>query len=194
MDDSHEGTLHSRLNPGGSRTLSRFDDVGADVRLRARLAMKRAFVGVIHGGESDDRSESGGETVVYSGDESSTGETELLYQLQDGRIGGCADGDSIPDPFDPPNRVAIFMAGTQPALHSSTAAAMISGSTAATAVGAGGPVRPPAQVLSDFFDALATLMPEVNPARSVNRALSRTSAPTSLRRLSVRDLPGLSLS
>ena len=98
--------------------------------------MKRAFVGVIHGGEPEDRSESGGETVVYSGDESSTEETESLYQLQDGRIGGCSDGDSIPDPFDPPNRVAIFMAGTQPALHSSTATA--------TAAGAGGPVRPPA--------------------------------------------------
>ena len=106
--------------------------------------MKRAFVGVIYGGESEDRSESGGETVIYSGEESSTGETESLYQLQDGRIGGCSDGDSIPDPFDLPNRVVIFMAGTQLALHSSTAAAMISGSTAATAAGAGGPVRPPA--------------------------------------------------
>ena len=31
-------------------------------------------------------------------------------------------------------------------------------------------------------------------ARSVNRALSRTSAPTSSKRLSVRDLPGSSLS
>ena len=38
MDDSHEGTLHDRLNPGRSRTLSRLDDVGADVRLRARFA------------------------------------------------------------------------------------------------------------------------------------------------------------
>ena len=37
VDDSHEGTLHDRLNPGKSRTLSRLDDVGADVRLRARL-------------------------------------------------------------------------------------------------------------------------------------------------------------
>ena len=71
---------------------------------------------------------------------------------------------AIPDPFDLPNRVAIFMAGTQLALHSSTAAAMISGSAAATAAGAGGPVRPPAQVLSDLFDAWATLMAEVNPA------------------------------
>ena len=41
---------------------------------------------------------------------------------------------------------------------------MISGSAAATAARAGGPVRPPAQVLSDLFDALATLMVEVNPA------------------------------
>ena len=31
-------------------------------------------------------------------------------------------------------------------------------------------------------------------ARSANRALSRTSAPTSSKRLSMRDLPGLSLS
>ena len=38
MDASHEGMLHGRLSPGGSRTLIRFDDVGADVRLRARLA------------------------------------------------------------------------------------------------------------------------------------------------------------
>ena len=56
------------------------------------------------------------------------------------------------------------MAGTQPALHSSTAAAMISGSAAVAAAGAGGPVRPLDQVLSDLFDALATLMAEVNPA------------------------------
>ena len=87
--------------------------------------MKRAFVGFINGAESE--SVSDGETVVYSEGESSTGETESLYQLQDGRFGGCSDGDSIPDPFEPPNRVAIFMAGTQPTLQSSTAAAMISG-------------------------------------------------------------------
>ena len=29
--------LHGRFNPGGSRTLSRLDEVGADVRLRARF-------------------------------------------------------------------------------------------------------------------------------------------------------------
>ena len=38
MDDSHEGTLHDRLDPGRSRTLSCFDEVGADVRLGARFA------------------------------------------------------------------------------------------------------------------------------------------------------------
>ena len=119
-------------------------------------------MGFINGAESE--SVSNGETVVYSDGESSTGETESLYQLQDGRFGGCSDVDSIPDPFDPPSRVAIFMAGTQPAQHSSTAAAMISGSVAATTAGVGGPVRSPAQVLSDLFDALATLLAEVNPA------------------------------
>src|SRR3954469_10539615 len=126
---------------------------------RVKLAVKRAFVGVIHGGNYEDGSESGGETIVYSGDESSTGETESLYQVHDGRIGGCSDGNSIPDPSDLPSRVGIFMAGTQAAPHSSTAAAMVSGSTAA---GAGGSVRPPAQVLSDLFDALAALMAEAN--------------------------------
>ena len=70
---------------------------------RVKPAMKRAFVGVIHRVESEDRSESGGETVVYSGNESSTGETESLYQLHDGRIGGYSNGDSIPDPTEPLN-------------------------------------------------------------------------------------------
>ena len=56
------------------------------------------------------------------------------------------------------------MAGTQPVQHSSTAAAMISGSATTTAAEAGGHVRPPAQVLSNLLDALATLLPaEVNP-------------------------------
>ena len=38
MDESNKGTLHGGLNPGGSCTLSRLDDVGVDVRLRARFA------------------------------------------------------------------------------------------------------------------------------------------------------------
>ena len=37
VDDSNEGTLHGRFSLGRSRTLSRFDEVGADVRLRPRL-------------------------------------------------------------------------------------------------------------------------------------------------------------
>ena len=87
--------------------------------------MNRAFTGFINGAESE--SVSNGETVVYSDDESSTGETESLYQLQDGRLGGYSDGDSIPDPCKPPNQVAIFMAGTQLVQHSSTAAQLIFG-------------------------------------------------------------------
>ena len=38
MDTSHESMLHGRLNPGRTRTLSHLDEVGADVRLRARFA------------------------------------------------------------------------------------------------------------------------------------------------------------
>ena len=51
MDDSHEGTLHGGLSPGGSRTLSHFDDVGADVRLRARSADLANEDGNTAGGE-----------------------------------------------------------------------------------------------------------------------------------------------
>lgn len=81
-----------------------------------------------------------------------------MYQLQDERLGGYSDGDSIPDPHEPPNRVAIFIAGTQPVLGSTAAAAMTSSAAAVAAAGAGGSIRPPAQVLADLLDALATLM------------------------------------
>ena len=42
---------------------------------RIQPAMKRVFVGAIHGVQAEDGSDSGGETVVYSDDESSSGET-----------------------------------------------------------------------------------------------------------------------
>ena len=100
-------------------------------------AIKHVFVGVIHGAEYEDRSASGGEAVVCSDDESSTGEAESLYQLQDGWISGGSEGNSISGPLDLPSRVAVFMAGTQSMQHSSTAAAMTSGSAAATPAGAG---------------------------------------------------------
>ena len=48
---------------------------------RVKPAMKHGFVGVIHGGGCEDGSKSHDETVVCSDDESSTGETESLYQL-----------------------------------------------------------------------------------------------------------------
>ena len=38
VDASHKGTLHGRLNPSESCMLSHLDEVGADVRLRARFA------------------------------------------------------------------------------------------------------------------------------------------------------------
>ena len=82
---------------------------------RTLPALKRAFVGCIHGGLSEG-SGSGDEMAARSDGESSTDETNSLYQLQDGRLRGCSDGDSIPDPFEPPSRVGIFMAGTQPGL------------------------------------------------------------------------------
>ena len=104
---------------------------------RVQPAVKHAFVGFIHGAELEG-SLSAGEMAIYSDGESSTGETNLLYQLQDDRLGGCSDGDSIPDPHELTNRVAIFMAGTQPVLGSTAVVAMTSSATAVMAVVAGG--------------------------------------------------------
>ena len=81
---------------------------------RIQPAMKRAFVGCVHGIGSEPVSE--GETVAYSDGESSTGETESLYQVQDGVFEGYSDGNSIPDLLEPPSQVTVFMAGTQPTL------------------------------------------------------------------------------
>ena len=54
------------------------------------------------------------------------------------------------------------MAGMQPVQNSTAAAAITSGSAAA---GAGGPARPPAQVLMDLMDKMTTLLTSmVNPA------------------------------
>ena len=104
---------------------------------------------------------SGVEMAIYSDGESSTGETDSLYQLQDDELGGYSDGSSIPDLLEPPSRVGIFMAGTQLVQNSMAAAAISSGSVAA---GAGGPVRSPAQVLMDLTDKMTTLLTAaVNP-------------------------------
>ena len=51
---------------------------------RIQPAMKRVFAGAVHGVQAEDESDSGGETVIYSDDESSSGETESLYLLRDG--------------------------------------------------------------------------------------------------------------
>ena len=64
---------------------------------RARPALRHAFVGCLHGGPSD-QSGSGDEAAAGSDGESSTDESNSLYQLQDGRLMGCSDGDSISDP------------------------------------------------------------------------------------------------
>ena len=82
--------------------------------------------------------------AARSDGESSTDETNSLYQLQDGRLRGCSDGDSIPDPFEPLSQVGIFMAGSQPVQN--------------PAAGAGSPMHSPAQVLMDLTDKMTTLL------------------------------------
>ena len=59
---------------------------------RVTPAVKRAFVGCIHGIGSEPVSQ--GDTIAYSDGESS-GETESLYQVQDGVFEGYSDGTSI---------------------------------------------------------------------------------------------------
>ena len=112
--------------------------------------MKRAFLGCVHGIGSEPVSE--GETVAYSDGESSVGETESLYQVQDGVFEGYSDGTSILEFLETPNHVGIFMAGAQPTLQNSTAAA--SGPVA----GAGGSAHRLAQVLSGLMDSWAALL------------------------------------
>ena len=68
---------------------------------RIQPAMKRAFIGCVHGIGSELVSE--GETTAYSDGESSTGETESLYQVQDGLFEGYSDGSSITEFLEPPN-------------------------------------------------------------------------------------------
>lgn len=103
--------------------------------------------------------------AICSDGELSMGETDSLYQLQGGGLGGYSDGNSILDPFEPPNRVRIFMAGTQPGLNSSTAAAMTSRSAMVMVAGVGGSVRPLTQVLMTLMDKLTALLTAVvNPA------------------------------
>ena len=92
---------------------------------RVTPAVKRAFIGCVHGIGSEPVSE--GDMAVYSDGESSTGETESLYQIRDGMPEGYSDGNSIPDLPKAPSRVAIYMAGTQPVLQSSLTAAMTTG-------------------------------------------------------------------
>ena len=108
---------------------------------RTQPAMKRAFVGCIHEGEFSEGSVDGGETAIYSDGESSTGQTDSLYQLPDGGLGGCSDGSSIRDPFEPPNRAGIFMTGTQTTQNSTAMATITTGTATA---GSGDPACPPA--------------------------------------------------
>ena len=90
-------------------------------KARVQPVMKRAFVGCIHGEELSEGSEDGGETAILSDGDSSTGSTDSLYQVQDGVLGGCSDGTSILDPYEPPRWAGVFMAGTQPGQNSTAA-------------------------------------------------------------------------
>jgi hypothetical protein len=46
---------------------------------RVQPCRKHAFVGFVHGADLAEGSKSRGKTAIYSGDESSTGETESIY-------------------------------------------------------------------------------------------------------------------
>ena len=70
---------------------------------RVQPGMKRVFVVCLHGEELSEGPEDGGETAVPSGSDSSTGSIDSLYHVQDGALGGCSDGLSIPDLCETPN-------------------------------------------------------------------------------------------
>ena len=105
-------------------------------------------MGCVHG-ELSEGSEGDGEPAVLPDGDSFAGSTDSLYQVQDGVLGGCFDGSTIP------NWAGVFMASTQPGQNSTASAVITSGLGAA---GAGGHVRPPAQVLMDLMDKLTALL------------------------------------
>ena len=55
---------------------------------RVQPGRKHTFVGFVHGADLEEGSMSGGETAIYSGDESSTSEAESIFRLQDDGLGG----------------------------------------------------------------------------------------------------------
>ena len=110
-------------------------------------------MGCIHGRPSDP-SGSGDEAAAGFDGESAADESNSLYQLQDGRLMGCSDGDSIPDLFELPSQVGVFMAGAQPVQN--------------PASGSENPVPSPAQVLMDLTDKMTALLTAtVDPADQV---------------------------
>ena len=80
-----------------------------------------------------------------------------MYQLQEGWLGGYSDGHSILNPYEPPGRVAIFMADIGTDLNSSMAAATTS-DPAVTRAGGSWPGKLLTQVLLDLMGSLIALL------------------------------------
>lgn len=76
-----------------------------------------AFVGFISGVTQEldpaTNSVSRGDTLAYSDDESSLGETESILPLFDEVLGGYSDDEFCPESYEPPRHATIFMAGNQ---------------------------------------------------------------------------------
>src|SRR4051812_24399886 len=113
INDEGWGPDAGRIGEPGPEPNNCTDLIEMAQRARPALAqpvVKRAFVGCLHGGELSEGSEGGGETAVLSDGDSFAGSTNSLYPVRDDGLGGCSDGSSIPDPYEPPSWAGVFMA------------------------------------------------------------------------------------
>jgi hypothetical protein len=70
---------------------------------------KHVFVGFTQGVALSENSLSGDDTLIQSDGESSTGETESIHPLYDGRLGYT--DEVLPEVLEPPHFAAVYMAG-----------------------------------------------------------------------------------
>lgn len=92
----------------------------------------------MQGASLPDEPKAGGDTPVNSDGESPIGDTDSIYPLYEGRLGGFLEAAISEGPHEPPRQVSFYMAGATAAQDQRNAA---------TANGASGSRKTPAQAM-----------------------------------------------